>query len=256
MTKRIHQYALPLSLIAALAALAAAPFLIPENPDSAIFRSGTLGTLLILACSFPVRQAYEKVSLRTLSVSMLLGLFFAAALSLGSELFIYNGLLPGMGSMLRRLAVPMMAAPFFGGLAARLLLIQRSAGKTLRIPFWGFMSILLICWLPLLIAYYPGMLKYDFHTEYAQYQAGQWDNRHPLLYIVLCYGIFSLGDALAQPELAVFAVTLLRMTVLAAALAYGCVFVQRRRASGWLLLGMTALYALLPIYSVMAVSSA
>ena len=88
MTKRIHQYALPLSLIAALAALAAAPFLIPENPDSAIFRSGTLGTLLILACSFPVRQAYEKVSLCTLSVSMLLGLFFAAALSLGSELFI------------------------------------------------------------------------------------------------------------------------------------------------------------------------
>ena len=134
-TELIRKHASPLALLACLAAVVAAPYLIPENPDSAIFRSGTLGTLLILACSFPVRQAYEKVSLRTLSVSMLLGLFFAAALSLGSELFIYNGLLPGMGSMLRRVAVPFMAAPLFGGLCARMMMAPPIAAKRpLRIP--------------------------------------------------------------------------------------------------------------------------
>ena len=252
----IRKYAFPLALLSALACAFAAPYLIPINPDSAVFRSASLGLILLLASTSPLSKAFKEASMAQLLCGMAFGLLFSLALSLGAELSVYGGLLPGLGSMLRRLAVPVMAAPFFGGLAARLFLIQRSAGTSLRIPFWGFMGILLICWLPLLIAYYPGMLNYDFHTEYVQYQAGQWDNRHPLLYIAFCYGIFSLGDALAQPELAVFAVTLLRMTVLAAALAYGCVFVQRRRASGWLLLGMTALYALLPIYSVMAVSSA
>lgn len=51
-------------------------------------------------------------------------------------------------------------------------------------------------------------------------------------------------------------VTLLRMAALAAALAYSCVFVQRRRAPVWALILLTALYGLLPIFSVMSVSAA
>ncbi len=250
----VRTYALP--LLCALSCAFAAPYLVPVNPDSAVFRSASLGLILLLASVSPLRHAFKEASIPQLLCGMAFGFLFSLALSLGSELSVYGGLLPGMGSMLRRLAVPVMAAPLFGGLAARLFQLHLPAGKTTRIPFWVFMSVLLVCWLPLLVAYYPGMLNYDFHAEYTQYLTGQWDNRHPLLYIALCYGIFSLGDVLSQPELAVFVVTLLRMTALAAALSYGCVFVQRRRAPGWLLLGMTALYALLPIYSVMAVSSA
>ena len=46
------------------------------------------------------------------------------------------------------------------------------------------------------------------------------------------------------------------MAAFAAALAYSCVFVQRRRAPAWALVLLTALYALLPIFSVMSVSAA
>lgn len=255
MTKRIHQYALPLSLIAALAALAAAPFLIPENPDSAIFRSGTLGTLLILACSFPVRQAYEKVSLRTLSVSMLLGLFFAAALSLGSELFIYNGLLPGMGSMLRRVAVPFMAAPLFGGLCARMMMAPPIAAKRpLRIPLAAYMAILLVCWLPALLAYWPGMLNYDFVGEYAQHTSGSYSSIHPLLHSAVMNGIIAIGTAIHSETLGLLLMSILQMALFAAALAYACVFAQKRGASPWLLAAMTALFALHPVFSVMSIS--
>ena len=99
----IRRYALPLSLFAALMLMIAAPYLIPENPDSAIFRSGTLGAMLIAASAFPLCQAFSRANRRTLVSGLVFGLLFATALSLGSELFTYNGLLRGTGSLIRRL---------------------------------------------------------------------------------------------------------------------------------------------------------
>ena len=255
----IRKFAAPLALLSILAAAVAAPYLLPENPDSAVFRSGTLALVLLAACGHPVCQSLRRVSMRTLLCGAAFGLLLGSAMSLGAELRFYGGLLPGIGSMVRRLAVPVLVTPLLGSLAAYGMHAMQQNGslkKTLRLPFWAYMAILLACWLPLLIAYYPGMLNYDFYTEYSQYLAGEWDNRHPLLYIVLCYGVFAAGDALGQPELAVFTVTLLRMAALAAALAYACIFAQRRNAPRWALLGMTACYALLPIFSVMSVSAA
>lgn len=262
MSKLIHKYASALSLLSVLAGLVAASYLIPENPDSAVFRSGTLGTVLLFACWYPLSHAFRHASLRTLIAGCGFGLMYALALSLGAELNFYNGLLPGIGSMIRRIAVPFMAAPLLGGLAARVMLMAddpRKEGRlsrTANLPMGAYMAILLILWLPLLIAYFPGMLNYDFNTEYRQFFYGEWDNRHPLLYIVLCYAVFALGRLADQPELAIFAVTLVRMVTFAAALAYSCVFVQRRRAPAWALALMTAGYGLLPVFSVMAVSAA
>ncbi|MGN0774197.1 MAG: DUF6020 family protein [Candidatus Ventricola sp.] len=254
----IRKHASLLALLAALAGLVAAPYLIPEDPDSAVFRSGVFGTLLVAACYFPLEQAFSKASRRTLICAAGFGLLLGGALSLGAELRFYSGLLPGMGSMLRRVAVPVLVTPLLGGLAARCMLMQQDSigRRTLQVPMWGYMLILLICWLPLLIAFYPGMLNYDVNTEYRQWFYGEWDDRHPLLYIVLCYGVYTIGRLIDQPELALLAATVIRMVAFAAALAYSCVFVQRRRAPAWALILLTALYGLLPVFSVMSVSAA
>ena len=254
----IRKHASLLALLSALAGLAAAPYLIPENPDSAVFRSGVFGTLLVLACYFPLQQAFSKASRRTLICAAGFGLLLGGALSLGAELRFYSGLLPGMGSMLRRMAVPVLVTPLLGGLAARCMLMQQDSPerRTLQLPMGGYMLILLICWLPLLVAFYPGMLNYDLNTEYRQWFYGEWDDRHPLLYIALCYGVYAIGRLIDEPELALLVVSILRITAFAAALAYSCVFVQRRRAPAWALILLTALYGLLPIFSVMSVSAA
>jgi len=257
-TLLIRKYASLLSLLACLAAVVAAPYLIPENPDSQTFRNGTFGALLLFACYFPLQQAFSKASLRTLCCAAVFGFLLSFALSLGAELRFYSGMLPGMGSMLRRFAVPCLATPLLGGLAARVMVTQQDCAdrRTLHLSMLGYMAILLLCWLPLLAAFYPGMLNYDFSTEYRQWYYGEWDNRHPLLYIAMSYVVFSLGRLIGQPELAIFVVTLVRMITFAAALAYSCVFVQRRGASRLASILLTAAYGLLPIFSVMSVSAA
>ncbi|MBR4039087.1 MAG: hypothetical protein IKJ11_03190 [Clostridia bacterium] len=254
----IRKHALLLALACALLGLTAAPYLVPENPDSEVWRNGTLGIALLLLSIFPLRDAFEKAEVRQLLCGLCIGFLYALALSIGAELSVYQGLLPGMGSMIRRMAVPCMATPLLGGLAARLIMAcrVRQREKAFAMPLWGYMLIILLCWLPLFLAHYPAMLNYDFNTEYRQFYYREWDGRHPLLYIVLCYGVFSIGRLLEQPTFAIAVVTLIRMTTFAAALAYSCTFVQKRRAPLWLLALLTAAYALLPIFSVMSVSTA
>jgi len=256
----IRKQAAPLTLFTVLLGLFSAPYLIPENPDSALFRTSVLGTMLMLFSCIPVHQSLSNANRRVLTAGMVFGFLFAVALSLGSELHTYNGLLVGMGSMLRRIAVPFMATPLLGSLAARVLMLYDDKPRlpntrTLNLPMWGYMLILIACWTPLLLAFYPGMMNYDVFIEYGQFLGG-WNDRHPMLYLVFTYFFYRIGLLLGQQTLAMLAVSILRMVTFAAALAYACHFLQRKRVSSWILLAITALFALMPIYSVMSVSSA
>ena len=62
MIKRIesllHRHSDLCTLVCALMMVIAASYLIPANPDSATFRSGTLGFIAIAACAVPVRHAF------------------------------------------------------------------------------------------------------------------------------------------------------------------------------------------------------
>ena len=251
----IRKHAAPLAALAALLAALAAPYLIPENPDSAVFRSGALGCALLAAAAFPAWEALRRASRRTLVCGLIWGLLLSTALSLGAELLVYDGLLPGMGSLLRRLAVPVMAAPLLGLICARLMLAHPKApARPVRIPLWGFMLALLLCWLPILLAYFPGMLNYDFPGEYAQHLEGAYTTLHPLLHSALMNSVITLGELLHSRTLGLLLMTLLQMALFAASLACACVFAQRRGASLPVLAAMTALFGLHPIFSVMALS--
>lgn len=251
----IRKHAAPLALLAALLCAFAAPFLIPDNPDSAVFRSGTFSCVLLAAAAFPAWEALRRADRRTLIFGLLWGLLLAAALGTGAELLVYNGLLPGSGSLLRRLAVPVMAAPLLGLLCARAMLAQPKAPeKPVRFPVWGYGLVLLLCWLPILLAYFPGMLNYDFPGEYGQHLEGGYSSLHPLLHSALVNGVITLGESLHSRTFGLFLMTILQMTLFAAALAYACAFAQRRGASRMALAAMTALFGLHPVFSVMALS--
>lgn len=245
------------SVLCVLAAAIAAPYMISENPDSAIFRSGTLGLVLLCAAGFGVHDALRRADLRTLVSGLFWGFLFSLALSIGSELFIYDGLLPGMGSLIRRAAIPVLAAPLIGGIAARLMLADLPIAmekKRRAIPGWAFFVVIFVCWLPLLLAYFPAMLNYDFPGEYGQHLDQSYYTLHPLLHSALMNGVITLGEAIHSRTFGLLLMSLLQMSLFAASLTMSCVFVQRRGAPRIVVLLLTALYALHPIFSVMALS--
>ena len=255
--QHIRKHALPLTLLSVLAAAFAAPYMIPENPDSMVFRSGVLGLLLLCAAGGPLYTALRRADRRTLSCGIVWGFLFAWALSLGSELFVYDGLLRGFGPLVRRCAVPVLAAPLLGGFAAFLMLprdAQTGRKASRPIPFLAFFAAIFLCWSPLLLAYFPGMLNYDFLGQYSQHLENNYSSIHPLLHSALANSIITLGEAIHSRTFGVLLMSLVQMSLFAASLAYACRFAQRRGAGKLPLLLMTALFALHPVFSVMALS--
>lgn len=253
--KIIQKHAVFVTLAAIILCAIAAPFLITENPDSAIFRSGTFGLILLCACFYPAYQALMRIHMRTLISCACFSLLFALALSLGAELFVYDGLLPGMGSLLRRLAVPCMATPLFTLLFAYLMQLSPKEGHH-RIPLWCFVLVLFICWLPLLFTYFPAALNYDFPGQVGQYLDGRYSDSQPMLHTAFAAILFRLGESLfGFLDSGLLMMTLIQMILFALSLAYACDFSQCHGAPLWVLLLMTAYFALHPLFSVMSIST-
>ena len=249
----IRKHAAPFALLAAIAAAAAAPYLVPGDPDAAVFRGGALPSLLLLLAFLPAGGALRRASGRTLLSAALFGLLFSLALSLGAELTFYGELLPGRGSLLRRAAVPLLAAPLLSLLAARIMTIRPAARPRPGASLLPFAALLLALWTPVLLAYWPGMLNYDFAGEYAQHTAGAYSALHPLLHSALMNGALALGERLAGKDAALLALTLLQMALFALALGRACAFAARRlglRAA----VPMLLFFGLHPVFSTLACS--
>lgn len=249
-----HPRVFALLVLCALAL--SAPYLMPGNPDSPVFRSGVLPAVLII-CLLPlieraVRQATPKSLLACLPFSLAL----AFAISLGAELAAYSHLLPGLSSLLRRLLVPLLTLPTLLLLTDQVtrLRLKPSSPSGLSHPFPVFAVILWVCWLPTLLAYFPGMLNYDFPGEYAQHLKGAYSALHPLGHSVLMNGIITLGEHLHSRTFGVLLMSLLQGTVLSLTLSRGLTMALSRSRSLPATLLALLFFALHPVFSVLAFS--
>ena len=250
------------ALLAALAAAFAAPYLIPADPDSAVFRSGTLSALLLLAAVFPMRAALERHSMRSLLYGCGFALILAFFLGIGSELAHYEQLLPGMGSLIRRFAVPVMAVPLLGALCS--FVFEARSGEIRRIqastscrtiPFAAFFLLFAVCYGAALLAFFPGILNYDFEFEISQYIRGSYEAQHPVFHSLLTGFLYSLGRTLFGSSTAgAAAYSVFQILALSAMYACACRFLQRRVPLP-VTLAITACFALLPFHGILAIST-
>ncbi len=255
----LKKHAALLTALAVLGALIAAPYLTPENPDSAVFRSGTLGLLLLIAASSPVYASLKKHSLRALIYGGCFAFLFLLCLGIGNELRFYDQLLPGIGSMIRRFAVPLLAAPLTGSLFSYAFAFLPASRKThdIQIPFIAYFLLFSICYTLVMFAFYPGVICYDFEHEYTQYTTGVYQAAHPVFHTLFLGFIYQLGKAISGSLMIGAALySMVQLLLLAAMYAYACTFIQRRVNRLWIMLILSAGFAFLPFHSVLAISTA
>lgn len=255
--KLFQKYASLWTVLFALMLAVAAPYLVPINPDSAVFRSAVLPLILILATFFPVRHALQTHGLREWGFALAFALIFAVCLSWGSELIVYDGLLPGKGALLRRLAVPILTAPTLGALFSYAFSFSApQTEKRGKMPGWAFFLFLAACYLLVFLAFYPGVIAYDFEHEIRQFTTGEFEAAHPVFHTLFLGALYTLGEKLFGSMTAGAATySVVQLLLLAGLYAWACVFVQRRTAK-WVAPLLAFGFALLPFHSVMAVSTA
>lgn len=256
LTTLLRRFSKPLALFSALLLLFAAPYLTPENPESAIFRSGALGTLAVLACYFPACRALNKHSLRQLIYGLAFALVFAFALGLGSELHVYERFLPGMGSMIRRFAVPLMAVPLLGALFSYCFAFSAELPAAKKhAPWLAYFLLFSLCYGLVLLAYYPGIINYDFPSEYHQYVTGVYEAKHPVFHTVFSGALYQLGIVLFGSQTAGAATySAVQILLLSAMYASAFCFIQRR-VPAIVTFALSLLIALLPFQGILAIST-
>ena len=253
----IKKHAALLSALAVAAAAFVAYYFVPTNPDSPLLRSGSLGFLLMLFLFFPVRRAVSNHSLRALLYGAGFAYVLMLAVGVGCELEFYNGLLPGMGALVRRFAAPAILSPALGSLISFVFTFSPPAREDQRaIPFPVFFLSLSVCYGLVLLALYPGVISYDFEHEIAQFTSGAYNAAHPVFHTLFLGSLFTLGEALFGSMTAGAALYhAVQLLLLAALYAWALCFVQKRVCRPAVLL-LFAMFALLPFHGVLAVSTA
>lgn len=143
-------------------------------------------------------------------------------------------------------------------LLCRLVRSGKPAGKAWKNPF-VYQAVIMLCWLPCYVAYFPAIYSYDGEPQLIQYTTHAFDNHHPILHTLLlgwCYdlGIFLQNSLkISLDGMAVY--SFLQMLALSGAFAYGIVFFVRRGSNRIIPVLLTLWFGLFPVHPLMAVST-
>lgn len=120
-------------------------------------------------------------------------------------------------------------------------------------PITSSMAVILLAWLPVLVAFYPGSVGHDGLTELNMYFGiEELTNYHPVLSTWLMGIFMTLGRSLGSDNLGVFTYVLAQSILFAYAFGYMIRAMLRLRVPHWLpwaTLAFAALFPLWPAYA-------
>lgn len=131
--------------------------------------------------------------------------------------------------------------------------------------------IILICWLPYIISYYPGMLFQDSSNQVRQYfgyeipedastnSANLIDenvkitSHHPVIHTLILGGCIQLGKLIGSDNLGVFFYTILQVLLLSSTFAYVINYMKKLKIPNWFRTITLLIFALTPIIPIYAI---
>jgi len=130
-------------------------------------------------------------------------------------------------------------------------------------PFICSLIIMIVCWLPYIIAYYPIILSPDpsyqikqffgIDTKYSYYNVlidpnVLITNAHPVLHTLLIGGCLNIGHVLGSDNLGLFIYSIIQIVILSSTLAYTIKYMKKINLPIWFRLFSLGVYALVPIF--------
>lgn len=210
---------------------------------------------------------FRRMTCRSLVCSGLLGTFFALCLIFGCQISQYDKLLsfrPGffwgfVGAFLFCTAV-LNRLLFFALDVCSSEEKRESLFPSLFVPcrrnFFLTWAILFLCWIPCLLALWPGVYAYDGPNQLAQVFVGKvYDAHQPVLHTWFIAMCFRLGHRIGSDNAGMAIYSIFQMIVLSFALAWICYTLCRHSAPHLVQAVTFLLFAFFPMVPTMAVST-
>lgn len=141
-------------------------------------------------------------------------------------------------------------------LAAHIKLPSTPTGAVKYVDVLMF-AFLLMCWLPVFLAVYPGFFVYDAQEEWLQVASRNFTTHHPLVHVLLLGGIVcAVHKVTGSYNLGIACYMLVQMIVVSGCFTYLLVFMRRRRVSKGLRILSLLYFALFPVIVMFTLCSA
>lgn len=122
--------------------------------------------------------------------------------------------------------------------------------------FLFYAAVIMLCWIPVFLAYYPSVFAYDADGQFYQFLAHDYSTHHPLLHTLFLGLFFKLGSRMPGSYSAGMALhSIVQMLLMAVAFAYILTILYREKTSWVMRLFLCIFYALFPTNSILALST-
>lgn len=124
------------------------------------------------------------------------------------------------------------------------------------IVIWGIGTvILLLCWLPTFLTYYPGCLTSDsLSSVYQAMGDAPLSNHHPILFTMLVKIFVMIGNAAGSISVGVGLFSLVQMSIMAGILSYGLLWLLRYKIPKLLVVFIGLYFVLSQVFPLYAIS--
>ncbi len=205
---------------------------------------------------------------------ILIGFLFSLFLVFGREISLYGQCNYSLRSWIMRTACILgISLPFAFALELCFQLLEkvgrhhfsnpdrkehRFSAPLYRHPFYSALALcflLLLCWLPIFFAFYPGIYAYDTPNQTWQFYASEYNTHHPLIHTLFMRLFVSWGEQHVSWNFGIALYTCAQMLLLSILLSACLYFLLKWRAPFWIFVFSTLFFALCPICSLFAVSA-
>lgn len=126
----------------------------------------------------------------------------------------------------------------------------------INLPIWGYMIIILLCWLPTWLSIFPGAFTYDAYDEWLQISTGNITAHHPVLHVLLLGGLTEgIHQITGSYNLGIAIYTLIQMLFVSWVFGYTLQFLRRQKVCGSFRLFALIFYCFSPVIALFAICS-
>ncbi len=117
--------------------------------------------------------------------------------------------------------------------------------------------IFILCWLPVLLAVYPGFFVYDAQDEYVQVASRNFNTHHPLAHVLMLGGIICAVHKITDSyNMGIAAYILAQMCLVSGTFTYLIYYLRKKRVSKFVRIAAVLYFAFFPVIVMFTLCSA
>lgn len=263
-----------IALVLATAGTLCFPQILNLKENSLGFTNSIFSVFVWLLCFYAVKISLETIDLqdkRGWLIAVILSFLFTAAMLFGVRLDSVENV--NFKDISLWISLPVLTClftvlvrkfwNFLGGmeekraaLMAQNLTVQTPKMKERTANLLTFLF-LLLCWLPVLLAVYPGFFVYDAQDEYLQVASRTFSTHHPLVHVLLLGGIICAVHKVTDSyNLGIACYTAFQMILVSGGFTFLLSYLRKKKVSKTLRLISMLYFGLFPVIVMFTLCSA